>query len=84
MLIIYAILVLATGLVIGYYAGKTKPERTKQTVQLDHDTLSYLIERDNELWELEKQERRQLRYICPKLKQLEAHGPVEQQYIYLN
>lgn len=84
MLIIYATLVLAIGILIGYYAGKTKGQKIQQTFEIDQETLAYLIERDNELWQLEKLERSGLRYICPKLTKLDFKSSVDQQHIYLN
>lgn len=84
MLIIYATLILAIGILIGYFAGKTKEQKIQQTFEIDQETLAYLIERDNELWQLEKLGRSGQRHICPKLTELNSKRSVDQQYIYLN
>ena len=36
---------------------------------IDIDTFLYLQKRDDELWELEKAERSNIRYVSPRLKQ---------------
>lgn len=84
MLIIYAIFLLGTGAAIGYCAARGGQRKTSEGVTLDKETFTYLVERDNELWEIEKTERSRLRYISPKLQSVAAENNESEPYIFMN
>ncbi len=73
MVFIFTFLVLFSGMTAGFFIGRQKPPGQNDEMVVDRETLNYLVDRDNELWELEKAARNKVRYISPDLIRPNQH-----------